>query len=136
MNTTAKAAVSDNHVGEVTLNDNALQIVFNRHFVCVQKVWARQYFLAGLLAVAVAAEAAAGVLQLTVGTRSALHRLTHFSISQAIGRRSKRAIQASVESLMIASCNGVSRRPPIRGPRAPCNDTAAPPPFQKRFSHR
>jgi uncharacterized protein YndB with AHSA1/START domain len=56
INTSAKAPLN-NSAGQVTVNDNALQIVFHRHFVSVEKVWARRHFLTGILAVGVAAHA-------------------------------------------------------------------------------
>ena len=69
MNTSAKAPLSDNPMGQVTMNDNALQIVFHRHFsASVEKVWARRYFLTGLLAVGVGAHA--GVPQAKIASLS------------------------------------------------------------------
>lgn len=57
MNTSAKAPLSRNPVGEATVNDNAPRIAFHRHFVSVEKVWARRRFLTGILAVGVVAHA-------------------------------------------------------------------------------
>ena len=73
MNTSAKAPLSDNPMGQVTVNDNALQSFFHRHLsASVEKVWARRYFLTSFLAVGMAAEAAAGVSEAKIASLSKL----------------------------------------------------------------
>jgi uncharacterized protein YndB with AHSA1/START domain len=55
------------------LSENALQIVFHRHFsASVQQVWARRCFLMGFLAIVMAAEATAGVPEAKIASLSKL----------------------------------------------------------------
>ena len=72
-NTSAKAPLCDNHMGEVTQNDNPLPIVFYRQLpASVEKVWARRCFLTGFLAVVMAGEAAASVPEAKITSQSKL----------------------------------------------------------------